>query len=46
MIERLALLVQEQILLPVHTYEKDSLARIYSQAAEAASSGLQHHGVV
>ena len=41
--QRLALLVQEEVLLAVHANEQDSLARVDPQAAEAANGCLEHH---
>ncbi len=42
-VERLALLGQEQELLGVHAHEQDPLAGVNPQAAEAAHGRLEHH---
>jgi hypothetical protein len=42
-VQALALLVQEQVLLVVHPDEQDAAARVDAQAAEAAERRLEHH---
>jgi hypothetical protein len=42
-VQGLALLVEEEVLLAVSADKQDALAGIDAQAAEAAHRGLQHH---